>query len=59
MCRSQSMCKRSIMFSQEFMKYLMNYQKEEVKTPISTKKEIHFKSTKSGRLAEIVLTVKR
>ena len=48
------------MFSQEFMKYLMNYQKEEV-TPKKTveKKEIHFKSTKSGRLAEIVLTVKK
>ena len=48
------------MYSKEFMKYLMNYQKEEV-TPkkIVETKEIHFKSTKSGRLAEIVLTVKK
>ncbi len=48
------------MFSPEFMKYLMNYEKEEL-TPKKNvdRKEIHFKSTKSGRLAEIVLTVKK
>lgn len=46
------------MYSKEFMKYLMNYQKEDFK-PQETKKEIHFKSSKTGRLAEIVLTVKK
>ncbi len=48
------------MFSPEFMKYLMNYPKEETPTKKTIeRKEIHFKSTKSGRLAEIVLTVKK
>ena len=48
------------MFSPEFMKYLMNYEKEEL-TPKKNvdRKELYFKSTKSGRLAEIVLTVKK
>jgi len=46
------------MYSPEFMKYLMNYQKETTK-PENTKKEIYFKSGRGGRLAEIVLTVKK
>lgn len=44
------------MFSPEFMKYLINYQKEDF-TPEETKKEIKFKNNKSGKLAEILLTV--
>lgn len=40
------------MFSPEFMKYLINYQKSEF-TPEDTKKEIRFKNNKSGKLAEI------
>lgn len=46
------------MFSKDLMEFLMNYQKEEAVKKI-TKKEIHFKSTKNGRLAEIVLTVQK
>ena len=44
------------MFSPEFMKYLINYQKSEF-TPEETKKEIKFKNNKSGRLAEILAVV--
>lgn len=44
------------MFSPEFMKYLINYQKSEF-MPVETKKEIKFKSRKSGRLAEIYALV--
>lgn len=45
------------MFSPEFMKYLINYQKSEF-APEPTKKEIYFKP-KRGRkvLAEVVLAV--
>jgi len=45
------------MFSPEFMRYLINYQKSEF-TPEPTKKEIYFKP-KRGRkvLADVVLTV--
>ncbi len=57
MC-SLFMCARSIMFSPEFMKYLINYQKDDFK-PEETKKEIHFDSKKGGRLAEIFLTVNK
>lgn len=39
------------MFSPEFMKFLINYQKTE---PVSTRKEIKFK-TKGGKLAEVIL----
>lgn len=46
------------MFSKDLMEFLMNYQKEESLKKI-TKKEIYFKSTKNGRLAEIVLTVQK
>lgn len=44
------------MFSPQFMKYLINYQKSEF-TPENSKKEIKFKNNKSGRLAEILATV--
>ncbi len=45
------------MFSPEFMKFLINYQKSEF-TPEPTKKEVYFKP-KRGRkvLADVVLTV--
>ncbi len=46
------------MFSPEFMKYLINYQKSEF-TPQNTKKEIKFKNNKSGRLAEILAVVNK
>lgn len=44
------------MFSPEFMKYLINYQKEDFK-PEETKKDIYFDKKQGGRLAEIILTV--
>lgn len=45
------------MFSPEFMKFLINYQKNDF-TPPETKKEIKFKNNKNGgKLAEVVLTV--
>ena len=47
------------MFSPEFMKYLINYQKNDFKPEESTKKVIHFDSKKGGRLAEIILTVNK
>ena len=47
---------RSKMFSPEFMKYLINYQKSEF-TPQDTKKEIRFKNRKSGKLAEIYAVI--
>ncbi len=45
------------MFSPEFMKFLINYQKSEF-APEPTKKELYFKP-KRGRkvLAEVILTV--
>lgn len=46
------------MFSPEFMKYLINYQKAEF-TPEDTKKEIRFKNNKSGKLAEIFVIVNK
>ena len=44
------------MFSPEFMKYLINYQKSEF-TPENTKKEIKFKNNKSGKLAGVLAVV--
>lgn len=44
------------MFSPEFMKYLINYQKSEF-TPQDTKKEIRFKNRKSGKFAEIYAVI--
>ena len=40
------------MFSPEFMKYLINYQKEDF-TPEETQKEIKFKNHNTGKLAEV------
>lgn len=51
-------CVRSVMFSPEFMKYLINYQKNDFK-PEETQKEINFKDSKGGRLAEIFLTLNK
>ena len=42
-----------LMFSPEFMKFLINYQKPEF-TPVSTKKEIKFKN-KGGKLAQVLI----
>ena len=44
------------MYSPEFMKYLINYQKSDF-SPENTKKEIKFKNHKSGKLAEILAVV--
>lgn len=46
------------MFSPEFMRYLINYQKNDFK-PEESKKEILFKDSKGGKLAEIVLTINK
>lgn len=46
------------MFSPEFMRYLINYQKSDF-TPQDTKKEVKFKNNKSGRLAEILAVVNK
>ena len=46
------------MFSPEFMRYLINYQKSEFQ-PENSKKEIKFKNNKSGKLAEIFVTIKK
>ena len=56
LCREIIVWQRSAMFSPEFMKYLMNYQKSEF-TPQTTKKEIRFKNNKSGKLAEIYAVI--
>ena len=44
------------MFSPEFMKFLINYQKAEC-APQETKRVIKFKNDKSGKLAEIYAVV--
>ena len=46
------------MYSPEFMKYLINYQKDEF-TPEPTKKEIYFKKPRRGskKLAVEILTI--
>ena len=47
------------MYSKEFMKFLMSYQKEDFK-PKETKKEIRFKdNNRKGHIAQILLTVKK
>lgn len=46
------------MFSPEFMKYLINYQKSEF-APEETKKEIKFKDNGSGKLAEILAVINK
>ena len=45
------------MFSPEFMKYLINYQKDDFKP--EEKNEIHFKNKGNGKLAEVLITVKK
>ncbi|MCI1273034.1 MAG: hypothetical protein LKG27_01210 [Clostridiaceae bacterium] len=42
------------MFSPEFMRYLINYQKGDF-APEDTKKEIKFKDNKKGKLAEVYI----
>jgi hypothetical protein len=44
------------MFSPEFMRYLINYQKSDF-APEDSKKEIKFKNKGSGKLAEIFAVV--
>ena len=46
------------MFSPEFMKYLINYQKSDFK-PEKSSKEIRFKNNKSGKLADILLVINK
>lgn len=46
------------MFSPEFMRYLINYQKSEF-APENSKKEIKFKNNKSGKLAEIYAMINK
>ena len=47
------------MFSPEFMKYLINYQKNDFTPEEIPPKEIRFDSKKGGRLAEFILTVNK
>ncbi len=47
------------MYSKEFMKFIFEYQKEEFKPQESKVKEIRFKNNKGGKLAEILLTIKK
>lgn len=50
---------RLVMYSDEFMRFLFNYQKDDFK-PEETKKEIRFKDdTRGKRLAEIFLTINK
>ncbi len=46
------------MYSPEFMKYLINYQKSEF-TPKDTKREIKFKDNNSGKLAEVLAIINK
>ncbi len=46
------------MFSPEFMKFLINYQKSEF-APQETKKEIPLKINKRGKLAWVNITVSK
>ena len=46
------------MFSPEFMRYLINYQKSEF-TPEETKKEIKFKNNGGGKLAEVLAIINK
>lgn len=48
------------MFSPEFMKFLINYQKDEF-TPEQTKKEVYFKTPRRGtkKLAKVTVTVNK
>ena len=46
------------MFSPEFMKYLINYQKSDF-APQDTKKEIEFHDKNGGKLAEVRVVVEK
>ena len=46
------------MYSKEFMKFIYNYQKDDFKPKEPQSYEIRFKNGGSGKLAEILLTVK-
>ncbi|MBO8430094.1 hypothetical protein IAC76_01770 [Spirochaetes bacterium] len=46
------------MFSPEFMKFLINYQKSDF-TPQETKKEIEFDDKRGGKLAEVFVVVNK
>ncbi len=45
-----------IMYSKEFMRFLYGYQKDEFKPAEPPRREIRFKSPKSGKLAEVYVT---
>ena len=47
------------MFSPEFMRYLINYQKNDFKPEEMPPKEIRFDSKIGGRPPEIILTVNK
>ncbi len=52
------MCIKGVnMFSPDFMRYLINYQKKDF-APEQTVKEIKFKNSGGGKLAEIYALVK-
>ena len=46
------------MFSPEFMKFLINYQKSDF-TPQETKKEIEFDDKRGGKLVEVFVVVNK
>ena len=46
------------MFSPEFMKYLINYQKADFK-PENSQKQIRFKNNRSGKLADILVLINK
>ena len=46
------------MYSKEFMRFLFSYQQDEFKPKKIEPKEIHFKNNKSGKIAEVFVTVK-
>ncbi len=47
------------MYSKEFMKFLYGYQKDDFKPEEPKKRAIRFKNPRSGKLAEILLTIKK
>lgn len=57
MCRLISFLGVMFMFSEKFMRYLMDYQKSEF-TPPNTQKEIRFKH-KGGKVVRVTVEVKK
>ena len=47
------------MYSKEFMRFIFDYQKDDFKQKNETVKEIKFKNNRGGKLADILLTVKK